>query len=238
MNADLTLAVACFGSDPKWVKMLNIWLTHHRHADCALPVVVLTDMDTVLPAFEGNVTGLRFDPRMTRALLRDGQPFDIHGSLIVQAIRFLGPVVFMDSDALLMRDPTDDFRRFPQHALIGMAPDAGGRVVNVLEGAVPERNGGVLYFGDSTPYDRETLIAAYHDTFAELADAHPANPLLEQMVWSVVWHRVGQARAGDAFDIPRRFNSSHLWGMDPGVVVRHEHGNVKWMRLNGGQSRV
>lgn len=235
MNEPLTIAVPCFGPESRWVAMLDVWMAHYLKSGCRLPVVVLTDMDTPLPIYSGNVTGLRFDPRQSRHLLRPGQPFDALGSLIVQAIRFLGPVVFMDSDALLLRDPTAEFSRFPENALIGMTPDALDRII-VTEGGTPvlERNAGVLYFGDASPYERETLIAAYRDTFFELQAAHPANPLLTQMVWSVVWHRVHQARASDAFDMPRCCNSSHMWATSEATVVRHEHGNVKWHRVAGG----
>lgn len=238
MNHDITLAVPCFGTSPRWVAMLEVWLSHRLKSGCRLPVAVLSDPDTALPAFSDDVTVLRFDPHALPGIIRPGQPFDNQGSLIVQAIRFLGPVVVMDSDALMLRDPTAEFARFPRHALIGMAPDAGGRVLTLPEGVLPERNGGVLYFGDAQPEEREVLARAYRDTFAELVRDHPTNPLLTQFVWSVVWHRVGRYMQGGAFDIPRRLNSSHIWGESPDVVVRHEHGKVKWHRVPGELARA
>ena len=234
MSEPLTIAVPCFGPSPKWTKMLLVWLTHYLNSGCRLPVVVITDMTTAIPMHEFppvNATCLRFDPLAFPAIIRPGMAFDLHGSLICHAARFLGPCVVMDTDCLLLRDPTEAFARFPSGATLGMAPDCGSRKVRVLEGDVPERNGGVLYFGEATPNERERLVWEYHNVFAELMLSCASDPILEQLVWSVVWHRL--AYDGKAHDIPRALNHSHRWGMNPGVIIRHEHGSVKWHRVEG-----
>jgi hypothetical protein len=232
MTPDLTIAVPCFGTSPKWVAMLEVWLAHYLKSGCRLPVVVLTDNESTRDALRcrGDVIVYLFDPLSTLHILRHGQPFDIQGSLIVQAIRFLGPCVVMDSDALMLRDPTEEFLNLrASAALFGMAPDAGGRTLIVRGQEIPERNGGVLYFGPGA--HKAGLPLAYQDAFAELVRDHPNNPLLTQFAWSVVWHRVGGDIARGALDIPRRLNHSRMWPMTLDVVIRHEHGNVKWQRI-------
>jgi len=221
MNEPLTLAVPCFGTSPKWVRMVEVWLAYYLKSGCQLPVIVLTDMTTEIPASilppGGNVTCLRF----STPVLRQGHPFDVQGALICQAARFLGPLVVMDSDALMLRDPTAEFARLPASARIGMAPDAGGAPF-VL-------NAGVIYFGEATPLEREQLVHAYNDTFTQMLDGHADNPLLTQLVWSALWHRA--ADEGRAYAMPARLNHSRLWPLHPGVIIRHHHGTDKWQTL-------
>ena len=97
---------------------------------------------------------------------------------------------------------------------------------------VLELHGGVLYFGEVDLDERIALVQEYQDTFAELQATQGANPILEQLVFSAMWHRAG--RTGRAYDIPRALNHSHLWGVDDRVTIRHEHGRVKWHRVEGG----
>lgn len=230
--ARLTIAVPCFGPSPKWTRMLLVWIEHYLASGCRLPVVVITDLDTPIPELPEGMMIKRSDPEAFPGVIRPGMPFDLHGALICDALASLGPCVVMDSDALMLRDPTEAFARFPHSATMGMAQDAGQRPIRVIEGTMIERNGGVLHFGAMPEPERHHLLYEYRNTFVELMERYATNPILEQLVWSVVWYRL--KAEGKAHEIPSYLNHSHLWGIRDGVIIRHEHGSVKWHRLAGG----
>lgn len=230
----MNIAVPSFGDSPKWAKMLEVWMDFYRASGCSLPVTVVTDTHWPAPRCvqDGHAKMIRFNPDNLPCVLRDGMPFDRQGSLICQAILYFGRCVIMDSDALMQHDPTKAFLSFPAKAVIGMAPDAGGRRFMLDGEAVLERNGGVLYFGEVDMDERMALVQEYQDTFAQLRATQEANPILEQLVFSAMWHRAG--RTGRAYDIARTLNHSRLWGLDDRATIRHEHGRVKWHRVEGG----
>lgn len=235
MNHDLTLCVTVFGSHPKWVGMLEVWLKYYLKSGCRMPVVVITDHEAVIRSAitPPGVHVMRFDPTRIPGIRRDGQAFDTQGSLICQAIRVMGRCVVMDTDALIFKDPTREFAKLPVEARMGMAADAGGRSIDTTHGTLSECNGGVLYFGDDTVEGRESIVADYARTFNEARAAYEANPLLEQVAWSVLWHRL--KAIGQGCDIPRCLNWSHFWPMNEDVLIRHEHGGCKWHRVEGGR---
>lgn len=223
----MQLAVPCYGAHPKYVRLLALWLEHYWATRCQFPVYVLTDRHCQIPeqSLLPNVTVLRLDPLQFAPLLREGCPFDIKGALILGALRQLSACVIMDTDALPLQNLKPYLDRLPDHPMIGMAQDGGLRRVPGTD--LHELNAGVLYFPKASPQAREAIISAYALAFEELkarCDAYG----LEQLAWSLVWHRLKEQ--GLATLLPKGLNWSRFWPVSADTVIMHEHGEGKWAK--------
>lgn len=216
----MILAVPFFGNDGRYRAMLDRWIEAHASSGCQLQFVVVSDYSEPLQ----NVPWLRVDTTPFAALVRDDNPMDRKGVIVLAALQVLGRCVVLDSDALIQKDPTRFLESLPDVAM-GISPDVSGRKLKLpwsleefFEGCA-----GVMYFGSASRKDRVGLSLAYAQAFSNFADAHPDDYLLEQRAWSLACHRLG------GFMLPKEMNwPPHHLGDNPNAYILHHHGPAKW----------
>jgi hypothetical protein len=167
--------------------------------------------------------------------IRPGQPFDVKGALVCDALTKLDPhegLLVLDLDALLRRDPSEILRRFTSYP-VAMPEDHGAlvffRSMNLEKPfeSVVRHCAGVMWFGASE--DRIRLSGEYRKAWHELQALprlpwEPALPhLLEQYAWTLVHHRMN----GPSLPISMNW-SSRFFGTNPGAIVDHDYGHGKW----------
>ena len=226
----MQIALTCFGNDPKYTRLLDLWLEHYWKSGCKLPLYILTNMECVLPKhlLLPGMTVLRVDTEKHAALIRAHCPFDIKGVLILEALLQLSRCVIMDIDALLLKDPTERLNHIGDTSF-AMGLDGGNRDIPGCNWK--EHNAGVMYFGNDSVPMRQAIITAYTSAYHELRARTDAGSL-EQMAWSLVWHRMNAL--GQAKLLPMALNWSRFWPACPATVVLHEHGEKKWAKYNLG----
>jgi hypothetical protein len=117
----MKLVTTYFGNvqpDSQYAQMLRMFLQHYKESGCELPVAILTDTSTIIPRDVIDLLGTeerggyankcvwRYDPTNLPTIVRQGMVFDVKGSLMLQAMHRLSNCLCLDTDALLMKDPT------------------------------------------------------------------------------------------------------------------------------------
>ncbi len=226
------IAIPYFGENPKYLEMLHEWVrTLKRTAPDAEFVVFTHDAVSVMDEFDYPVIDL--DISGYREVMRDGQPFDIKGALMCEAaLAIKRPFLMLDSDALLVANPSDVLNSIAQNAACAMPIDHGA----ILSGhqllcdepfpTVRKMCAGVFWFGDVTR--RKALVGHYLMAWRELFHHDfPWTPkiphLLEQYAWSLAHHRMNGAT------LPASMNwAPHIVGTSPHAIVNHLFGHKKW----------
>ncbi len=226
------IAIPYFGYNPKYLEMLHEWVrTLKRTAPDAEFVVFTHDAVSVMDEFDYPVIDL--DISGYKEVIRAGQPFDIKGALMCEAaIAIKRPFLMLDSDALLVANPSDVLDSLAQNAACAMPIDHGA----ILSGhqllcdepfpTVRKMCAGVFWFGDVA--GREALVSHYLMAWRELLSHNcpwtPCIPhLLEQYAWSLAHHRMNGAT------LPATLNwAPHIVGESPHAIVNHLFGHKKW----------
>ncbi len=226
------IAIPYFGDNPKYLEMLHEWVrTLKRTAPHADFVVFTHDATDTLKSFGYPV--LTLDIFNYADVMRDGQPFDVKGALMCEAaLTIKRPFLMLDSDALLVANPSDVLDSLAQNAACAMPIDHGA----ILSGhqllcdepfpTVRKMCAGVFYFGDVTR--RNALVGHYLMAWRELFHHDfPWTPkiphLLEQYAWSLAHHRMNGAT------LPASMNwAPHIVGHSPHAIVNHLFGHKKW----------
>lgn len=227
-----------------YAPLLRRWLAHHRAAGLGPRLVIVTrdDEPPLAPELVGDTRVVAVSIAQYKDVIRPGQPFDVKGALMCEALRAIGEAfLFLDLDAFLQREPEP--AHIPQDSLIGMARDIGAIHCGhdpCLEKPfeqVKKLCAGVVWFGAAPIAARENLIKAYRRAWHELKDGAgpgivPWTPrfdrLIEQYAWSLAAHRLGQPVLRDRWNWPPHiaaFGSSRL------AIVHHEFGHSKWKGL-------
>jgi hypothetical protein len=232
-----TLGLVHYGT-AAFLPLLIEWVKVYKASGCELPVVVFADKKVPIPEEFEKYTGeaqrfsyIRFDTTLNPGIMRPGKAFDAKGNIITQAIQqVLGPLLLVDTDAFFVKDPTPLIETLPARARIAMGEDPMTRwIQGVQDGrnAIPERNAGVLFFGESNQYDRHQLATRYTFLFRHLRELNN-NPMLEQCTWTMLTLECGNLK------LPKALNWSYLWGRsDEETYILHEHGPQKWNHLEG-----
>lgn len=224
----MIVLVPFFGDRARFRPLLDAWIAAKAKAAPDLAWFALTDepLDYGTPNAVVSLEGFR-------DLLRPGQPFDVKGALVSAALlRFPEPLLVLDADAVLARDPRPGLAPF-SGVSIAMPLDGGavmhGRapLLSPPYGAVAKVCAGVQFFG-MTP-GRSRLVAGYRRAFEELRAlprlpwSPPLPHLLEQYAWSLAMNRRGGAI------LPVTYNwAPHFLGESPDAVVNHHYGFKKW----------
>lgn len=225
-----TILIPFWGNDPRYVKLLHEWFQAYYDNDCAAQVVVVYDQDTEpVPGYSWTkVSTPEWDQQY---------PFDHKGDIVCAAIqRFLEPVLVLDSDAILRKDPTVALTPF-YHKEFAMPADEGalGRQLrnrHAQEIGIAKRCAGVLWFG---PGNRAKLVDEYRQAFVELLSGryYEERRLFEQHAWSWVAHQ------RNAPFLPRTMNwadHNSRNGPNPEAFIYHRIGQRKFnLRFSNSQ---
>ncbi len=226
------IAIPYFGDNPKYLEMLHEWVrTLKRTAADAEFVVFTHDTKDIIKPLGYPV--LKLSIKGYSDVLREGQPFDIKGALMCEAaIAIKRPFLMLDSDALLVANPSDVLDAIAQNAACAMPIDHGA----ILSGhqllcdepfpTVRKMCAGVFWFGDVSR--RKALVGHYLMAWRELFHHDfPWTPkiphLLEQYAWSLAHFRMNGAT------LPASMNwAPHIVGESPHAIVNHLFGHKKW----------
>lgn len=227
-----TLATLYYGDRaPRYDAMLAAWLQEAEAVRSASIAGVHVLSDRVFSGLDSIVLRPHGDcPR------REGDPFDLKGALMCSALIALpGPLLILDLDAVLQRDPTPALAPFAE-SLIALPVDSGAARNPLVRNNVPKKCAGVAWFGRATPEEREILVRKYCDAWQSLASLHRPQPgakhpkqsphLLEQHAWSLANFRCGRHTLPDSMNWP-----AHHRGPMPGTegaYVHHNYGQRKW----------
>ncbi len=195
----MTLLTVAFGDDPRFTALLREWLT-------------LAGDHWVGPV---HVAADHPHPSASILVRNSGEcrPFERKTEILLSFLaQEPGPVLYLDADALLQRNPQDILAGYVGQTL-AMGTDPGKAMV----GHIPMRNAGVLWFGGN----HEEAHNAYRLAYADLPD----HWLREQHAWTLAFHRLGGR------PLPCGMNwGARCWGNDPRAHVVHWHGDSKWSR--------
>lgn len=215
----MIIAVPFFGTDPRYLALLEHWFDCHALSGTKVQAIVITD-DNALPGF----SALRVDTFPQRKAMR-GHPFDRKGAIIAAALPILGPFLACDLDAFIERDPEPLMLRLPEVA-IATVPDDWVRPITMHwdEGVkTVQQNAGVMWFGDVK--QRVAVVASYMEQFRKMGCDFAEDDWREQLAWSAVAWKFG----GHQMDL--RLNWSRLRPANPDACILHIHGPDKWKRL-------
>jgi hypothetical protein len=213
----MLIAVPFFGSDPRWLRLLEHWFELHAASGTRVPAIVITDEQS-LPGFPV----LCVDTTAWRSVIRskDGQPhpWDRKGAIVAAALPILGRFLSCDVDAFIQRDPEPWLAKLDDVPISGRAD---GWQRTVLEAR--QINAGVLWFG--YPKTRPQLASDYGKAFHTLNEEYSDDEWLEQLAWSLLCYRY------NAPTLPAELNwSHHVKGVEAAAII-HEHGPTKWRRI-------
>jgi hypothetical protein len=222
----MIILVPFFGDVKRFRPVLDRWIYAYEASGCKIPWYMVGDRAEDL---EAPCVRVKIEP--FRDLIRPGQPFDHKGAIVcAAALQIAGPVLVLDSDAMLVRDPLPILERFLQ-APVSMPADHGALVwfrTPKLEWpfeSVRKACAGVLLLGPAA--HRPQLVAAYRRAWHQMKGCLPWRPnlphLLEQYSWSVAMHGFGPSW----LPVSLNWSSRHL-GASPDVVIEHDYGHGKW----------
>lgn len=225
------VAIPYFGTNPKYLEMLDDWVRNFRERFPVSRFVVFTH-DAQEQLTQRGYPFVSLDISGYASVIREGQPFDIKGALMCEAAEAIDePFLMLDSDALLMRDPSGLLTEFAGRTC-AMPIDSGailsGHKARMDEpfGHVRKMCAGVFWFGDTGM--REVLGDEYRNAWRDLHVADcPWTPrlphLLEQYAWSLAHHRLNGAT------MPGMMNwAPHITGDSDMAIVNHYFGHKKW----------
>lgn len=239
----MVIAVSYFG-DAAFLPLVKAWLKVYRQSGCMYPVVIITDLNAILPdeavpydpANAAELSYLRFDVRLYPDIMRNNQAFDTQGSMAVQAIQVLPRCLIVDADAFFVKDPTPLIDDLPR-TTFGMGVDPNSIPIHGYSEALNHHQAGVLYYGTDSREDRKLLLRMYRESFTQLQELND-NGFLEQATWTLVKHKLAQS--GNSCTLPGSLNWSHVWkspSRRPAnageCYVLHEHGPYKWKFIEG-----
>lgn len=233
----MIILVPYFGELAKFRPLLYRWLESFRRLSCPVgevqPVIISDDHAASKAALDWDVGFRLVDISAFADVRRPGVAFDHKGAIVCAAlleIRY--PVLVLDADAFLARDPSSLLMSFPT-APIAMPLDHGA-IIHFREvkmdppyHAVPKMCAGVQWFGD--PLVRAKLVAAYKAAWTELIElpklpwTPPISNLIEQYAWSLVAHRLG----GKVLPATMNWAPHHV-GPNPLAIVNHYFDYKKW----------
>lgn len=221
------IVVPYFGTDPRYHKLLDQWVSQFFKLNCACPLAIISDESSPC-----SYPVRRFDLSKYKYWMRPNQPFDRKGALMCKAILNLSPCLILDADALLMRDPTEALKPF-ENSICAMPLDLGAnpnpnkpRKLDRSYGNITRTCGGVLWSG--SPNNAHFLVGEYLNAFQELREqmhlpwSPPIDCLIEQFSWSIALHRLMGHYLPETFNWP-----PHLCGPNENAIVNHYFGNRK-----------
>jgi hypothetical protein len=199
----MIVATVCFGSDPTFWSMLNDWAEAVEDAVPQAKRVLITG------GLYGSSHVCNFDAELCvtpdESLIRDsidgdgvvtagqGRNFDLKGALLLAALPLLGgDLLYLDADAVLMKDPSMVLKklRTPMHiAENRFAERVLDKECHVMGCA------GVMWF-PAAGY-RRLVVDGYREAFERHRSS--ADPLVEQYCWSLA--------AGHAEKLPVTMNA-------------------------------
>lgn len=224
----MIILVPFFGDRARFRPLLDRWVEAYKASGTKAPWYALSeDPESYdLPSARVSLDGFR-------DLLRPGQPFDVKGALVCAALlRFPEPLLVLDADAFLERDPEPTLASF-SGCSIAMPIDDGALTHDrapTLSSPFPgvkKLCAGVVYFGACGTRGR--FVAGYRRAFEELValPSFPWSPPLAHLVEQHAWSIVAARRGGKV--LPRSMNwAPHLLGENPMAVVNHHYGFRKW----------
>jgi len=226
----------------RWVKHIEQnWTCHpEKH------VMIATDTETNLeqvPIRMGQQFLAYFAMNLEQSpyleTMRPNYWMDRKEAIVLALVKKLGesntPFLIVDLDTVFRVDVIPHF----QHALSqgrgrywAMCEDCCERTVrNELGHSVPERNAGVMWFGN--PEGNLAIHDDYVREFERLKHLYGDSVILGQKVWSSIH---SQAKHGTL--LPKPYNWSHRWGDNSDAYISHFHGPAgkRKMELNGSRS--
>ncbi len=231
----MLIAIPYFGDLARFRPLLAGWFDAYDAAGMARErVILLTDLpeakiDGEARAHRCGVASVNISGFVD--VIRPRQPFDVKGALVCAfLLGYEYPVLVLDADACLARDPTDTLAPYRKR-IMAMPGDAGAIVHDRRPRLDPPFEhimklcAGVMWFG-AVP-GRGRLVAAYRKAWTELQPILPWRPalphLLEQYAWSLALRRQGGAI------LPATMNwSPRFLGPSEFAVVNHDYGLAKW----------
>jgi hypothetical protein len=216
------ILIPYWGNDPKYFKLLSEWHEAYKRLNLLHPVTLITDTDSPCHPF---MDWKAFETPAYNKLYT----FDHKGDLVCAALlKIHGPVLVVDSDAVLQHDAEPLLRPFDGVAF-AMPADEGayGRKLrnrHGQDGPIPKRCAGVMWFGGA---DREQLVKEYRAAFATLGSGkyYEERRLYEQHAWTMVAHQ------RNAPFLPRTLNwlaNNSRNGPNPEAAIYHNVGQRKF----------
>lgn len=226
------VAIPYFGDNPKYLHMLDEWVANFRTRFPGSEFLVFTH-DAAQTMKAKGYPCLELDISRYADVIRPDQPFDVKGALMCEAALMIKrPFLMLDSDALLVADPTAVLDAMGD-APCAMPVDHGAilsghaRYMDYPFRDVSKMCAGVFWFGAGK---RAELVQRYRDTWKMLKELDcPWTPrlphLLEQYAWSVALRCMGGC------ELPATMNwAPHYGGIGehPNAIVNHYFGHKKW----------